>query len=123
MYLHGGTRIVSPFAVLLTLATSKLGQRLLALARESFQGSKPDAHEFDGQWVALDHCRYDEGDEHPSSGRVIDSDRDLGDLCARLRSAGYRRCVIVRCEDGYTSDPSTGERRLRRVSGGYVSAA
>jgi hypothetical protein len=118
-----GTRFVLFPVVLFALAPSRLGQRLVALARESFQGLKGDARALEGQWVALDHCRYDEGDAHPTSGRVVDSDPDLGDLVARLRQDGGHRCVIVRCEDGYELDPSTGERRLRRVSGGLITAA
>lgn len=109
---------------MLNLASKRLGQRLLALARGSFTDAvSQDTTRVRGDWVALDHCRYDEGSEQPSSGRVVDSDPELGDLCTRLRNASHRRCVIVRADDGYELSSVAGELTLFRAKSRESSAA
>lgn len=94
---------------------TRFGQRLLALARGSVgSASKRDEAWYRGHWVALDHCRYEEAREQPSSGRIVDSDLDLGDLCERLRATPHRRCVVVRVNDGYRLDTEAREPTLTR---------
>ena len=55
--------------------------------------------EFQGRWVALDGCRYDESTAKPVEGRVIDFDEDLVELCNRIRAAGGRECAILYIEE------------------------
>lgn len=98
-----------------TAAPSGLGQRLLDLALASLGGAPARAPEPAQQWVALDRCRYDEGSEHPSSGRIVDSDSELGELITRLRSASRRRCIVIRWDHDYERDPDAPDT-LRRVS-------
>jgi hypothetical protein len=54
--------------------------------------------EYQGRWVALDGCRYDEATAKPLEGTVIDSDEDLVELCNRIRDAGGRECAILYIE-------------------------
>lgn len=105
------------------LVSSRLGQRLLAFARASLRAMAEDASSYAGRWVALDRCHYAEGSESPSSGRVVDSDPDLGELCSRLRNASRHRCVIVRVDDGYVPVVGAGEPTLRKVRTPLPSAA
>jgi hypothetical protein len=56
------------------------------------------AEEYRGRWVALDHCRYDETTMQPIEGDVVDTDDDLGSLCARMREAGLSSCAIRFCD-------------------------
>jgi len=49
-----------------------------------------------GRWVALDGCAYNEAGE-ATAGLVIDHDDDLADLCARLSADRRKRCSIVFC--------------------------
>lgn len=109
---------------MLKLAPGRLGRRLLALARGSFSGAvSDDGAKLRGDWVALDRCRYDEGSEQPTSGRIVDSDADLGDLCTRLRNASQGRCVIVRADDGYEVDSTASDPTLFRTKRPVPSAA
>jgi hypothetical protein len=55
--------------------------------------------DYRGRWVALDGVRYEESTTRPAEGTVIDSDDDLAQLCARLRSANRRCCAILHCEE------------------------
>lgn len=52
---------------------------------------------FRGQWVALDNCRYDQVTRQPTEGDVVDSDRDLADLCRRMRETGRSSCSVLFC--------------------------
>ena len=42
---------------------------------------------FQGCWVALDQCRYEDRGGHPTEGTVVDFDADLAALCDRMREA------------------------------------
>lgn len=57
--------------------------------------STPD---LSGKWVALDNCRYDEQTLQPVEGDVVDSDKDLTELCARMRETGRSSCSILFCD-------------------------
>lgn len=63
------------------------------------------AEEYQGRWVALDHCRYDQATMQPIEGDVVDSDDDLGSLCARMREAGMSSCAIRFCDSDDAADP------------------
>ncbi len=52
---------------------------------------------FRGLWVALDNCRYDHVTRQPTEGDVVDSDRDLADLCRRMRETGRSSCSVLFC--------------------------
>ena len=54
--------------------------------------------EYHGQWIALDHCRYDQTTLQPIEGEVVDADEDLSSLCTRMRSAGKASCAIRFCD-------------------------
>ncbi len=54
-------------------------------------------------WVALESASYDE-QGRAKSGVVVDSDRDLAALCARMRASDKRNCAIVFCTE--TGDPA-----------------
>ncbi len=60
---------------------------------------------FQGCWVALDQCRYEDG--RPSEGTVVDFDPDLAALCDRMREADSRHCAIVFCDAEETPMPSS----------------
>ena len=49
-----------------------------------------------GRWVALDGCAYNECGE-ATAGLVIDYDDNLADLCARMSAERRKRCSIVFC--------------------------
>ncbi|MGB5810676.1 MAG: hypothetical protein WBG86_09115 [Polyangiales bacterium] len=49
-----------------------------------------------GRWVALDDCAYNEAGE-ATAGLVVDHDDNLADLCARLSADRRKRCSIVFC--------------------------
>jgi hypothetical protein len=94
-----------------------LTERLLRLARDSFAraiGEDSAGDRLRGQWVALDRCRYEGGFDQPVSGVVVDSDPDLAELCARLRTAGDHRCVILLCDASYALDSAARVPTLRR---------
>lgn len=49
-----------------------------------------------GHWVALDDCAYNEAGE-ATAGLVVDYDGNLAELCARLSADRRQRCSIVFC--------------------------
>lgn len=49
-----------------------------------------------GRWVALDDCAYNE-DGQATAGLVVDYDDNLADLCARLSAERRKRCSVVFC--------------------------
>lgn len=49
-----------------------------------------------GHWVALDDCAYNEAGE-ATAGLVVDYDDNLAELCARLSADRRKRCSIVFC--------------------------
>ena len=49
-----------------------------------------------GRWVALDDCAYNEAGE-ATTGLVVDYDDNLAELCARLSADRRKRCSIVFC--------------------------
>lgn len=54
--------------------------------------------QFRGRWIAIDDCRYEESDDHPVEGTVIDADDDLAELCSRMKTSHRRCCAIMFCE-------------------------
>ena len=49
-----------------------------------------------GRWVALDDCAYDEAGQ-ATAGLVVDYDDNLAELCARLSAERRKRCSVVFC--------------------------
>jgi hypothetical protein len=49
-----------------------------------------------GRWVALDECAYNEAGE-TTAGVVVDYDDNLAELCARLSAERRKRCSVVFC--------------------------
>ena len=49
-----------------------------------------------GRWVALDDCAYNEAGE-ATAGLVVDFDDNLSELCARMSADHRKRCSIVFC--------------------------
>lgn len=49
-----------------------------------------------GRWVALDSCAYNEAGE-ATAGLVVDYDDDLAELCARLSAERRKSCSVVFC--------------------------
>ena len=49
-----------------------------------------------GRWIALDACAYNEAGE-ATAGLVVDYDDNLADLCARLSAERRKRCSVVFC--------------------------
>ncbi len=49
-----------------------------------------------GRWVALDECAYNEAGE-ATAGLVVDYDDNLAELCARLSAERRKRCSVVFC--------------------------
>ena len=49
-----------------------------------------------GRWIALDECAYDESGR-ATAGLVVDYDDNLADLCARLSAKRRKRCSVVFC--------------------------
>ena len=49
-----------------------------------------------GRWVALDECAYNDAGE-ATAGAVVDYDDNLADLCARLSAERRKRCSVVFC--------------------------
>ncbi len=66
---------------------------------------------YQGCWIALDNCRYDETTMNPMEGEVVDADKDLSSLCSRMREAGRGSCAIHFC-DGHddVGVPSSGRQ-------------
>jgi hypothetical protein len=56
-----------------------------------------NSEELRGHWVALDRVRYDDN-RQPVEGEVVDSDEDLGELCARMKANDRTSCAILFCE-------------------------
>jgi hypothetical protein len=57
------------------------------------------SNQYRGRWVALDNVRYDPATSVPLEADVVDVDEDLGDLCARMRSADRTACAILHCDE------------------------
>ncbi|MBK6697644.1 MAG: hypothetical protein IPG50_36485 [Myxococcales bacterium] len=70
------------------------------------RGSK----QYQGRWVALDHCRYDSKTAQPVEGSVVDCDEDLVALCARMQESGSRHCAILFCDDIEVDAPPRSTR-------------
>jgi len=49
-----------------------------------------------GRWVALDGCAYNE-DGEATAGLVVDYDDNLAELCARLSAERRKSCSVVFC--------------------------
>lgn len=49
-----------------------------------------------GRWVALDACAYNEFGE-ATAGLVVDYDHNLAELCARLSAERRKSCSVVFC--------------------------
>lgn len=49
-----------------------------------------------GRWVALDECAYNEAGE-ATAGLVVDYDNNLAELCARLSAERRKSCSVVFC--------------------------
>ncbi len=49
-----------------------------------------------GRWIALDECAYNEAGE-ATAGLVVDYDDDLAELCARLSAERRKRCSVMFC--------------------------
>ena len=49
-----------------------------------------------GRWVALDACAYNDAGE-ATAGLVVDYDDNLAELCARLSAERRKRCSVVFC--------------------------
>ncbi len=49
-----------------------------------------------GRWVALDDCAYNDAGE-ATAGLIVDYDDNLADLCARLSAERRKRCSVVFC--------------------------
>lgn len=62
---------------------------------------------FQGCWVALDQCRYEDRGGPPVEGTVVDFDPDLATLCDRMREADSRHCAILFCDIEETPMPSS----------------
>jgi hypothetical protein len=56
------------------------------------------SEDYQGQWVALDACSYDEDTGEAKEGLVVDADADLVELCERLREAERKNCAILFAE-------------------------
>ena len=56
-------------------------------------------HSYQGCWIALDQCRYEDRGGPPVEGTVVDFDPDLAALCDRMREADSRHCAILYCEE------------------------
>lgn len=63
------------------------------------------SQEFQGQWVALDECKYDESTGAAREGAVVDADKDLPKLCQRLRDEQRTHCAVMFCSRERTSEP------------------
>ena len=54
------------------------------------------AEMWQGRWVALDDCAYNEAGE-ATAGLVVDYDDNLAELCARLSAERRKSCSVVFC--------------------------
>ena len=68
---------------------------------------------FWGHWVALDTCRYRQGDTSlPAEGEMVDHDENLAELCRRLRERSRSHCAILFCEEPAPPSVRGGGRGL-----------
>ncbi len=51
---------------------------------------------WEGRWVALDGCTYNEAGK-ATAGLVVDYDDNLAELCARLSAERRKSCSVVFC--------------------------
>lgn len=51
---------------------------------------------WEGRWVALDGCTYNDAGE-ATAGLVVDYDDNLAELCARLSAERRKSCSVVFC--------------------------
>lgn len=56
--------------------------------------------EFQGQWIALEHCVFEDQASEPAEGEVVDADKNLGALCKRVKRCDGRHLVIRFCSSG-----------------------
>jgi hypothetical protein len=88
-----------PWARLLGLEPSVVpSEKVLSMGDRMTWPEICHATAYQGRWVALDHCRYDQTTMQPIEGDVVDSDDDLGSLCSRMREAGMSSCAIRFCD-------------------------
>ena len=76
---------------------------------------------FRGLWVALDNCKYDPVTRQPTEGDVVDADKDLADLCRRMRETGRSSCSVLFCAGDVfveQSAPGAAVPALRRGAAG-----
>jgi hypothetical protein len=71
---------------------------------------------FQGCWVALDQCRYDDRGGPPVEGTVVDFDADLATLCDRMREAECRHCAILFCEEEHETPLPSSRPPAQRMS-------
>ncbi|MEM9193960.1 MAG: hypothetical protein AAGF12_32595 [Myxococcota bacterium] len=57
-----------------------------------------DNEEFQGRWVALGDCTFDDETGEATEGEVVDVDENLVELCERLRAAEKGHCQILFAE-------------------------
>jgi hypothetical protein len=62
------------------------------------------SEEFQGRWVALDHCKYDPRTARPTEGTVIDADEDLVALCSRMQASDNKHCAVLFCDERVNDD-------------------
>ena len=53
--------------------------------------------EYEGRWIALSDCCFDDRTGEATSGAVVDVDECLTSLCQRVRLSELRDCAILRC--------------------------
>lgn len=61
------------------------------------------SEQFQGRWVALDHCELEADSLQPLFGTVVDADFELAELCGRLRQQNRTSCVIRLCNGDLAS--------------------
>jgi hypothetical protein len=70
--------------------------------REAYESASPVWEDirrdvaWQGRWVALDDCAYNDAGE-TTAGVVVDYDDNLAELCARLSAERRKRCSVVFC--------------------------
>jgi len=62
------------------------------------------SEEFQGRWVALDHCKYDPRTARPTEGTVVDADEDLVALCSRMQASDNKHCAVLFCDERVNDD-------------------
>jgi len=72
---------------------------------------------FQGRWVALDACRYEQHDvSMPTEGELVDHDENLAELCRRLRERSRSHCAILFCDE-----PAPSSSRAWRWGAGLMT--